>query len=93
MYVWIDEETNNKDVTTAPSLSQNNPNVSMGSVILGVWEKYLRAGVKNFQIQLPAIDGQPFMVQGIWNSQKKTRRCAACLFPLICVLHILEIKT
>lgn len=32
---------------------------------------YLRAGVKDLQIQLSAVDGQPFMVQGIWGEDEK----------------------
>lgn len=33
---------------------------------------YLRAGVENLQVQLPAIDGQSLMVQRICQSQEHT---------------------
>lgn len=33
---------------------------------------YLRAGVENLQVQLPAVDGQSLVVQGICNGQEYT---------------------
>lgn len=32
---------------------------------------YLRAGVEDLQIELPAVNRQPLMVQGIWGEDEK----------------------
>ena len=49
----------------------NYLNAWLGYGLMGCVEDvlYLRAGVKNLQVQLPAIDGEPFMVQGICDGE------------------------
>lgn len=40
-------------------------------ICITVMQFYLRAGVEDLQIQLPAVDRQPFMIQGICGEDEK----------------------